>query len=102
MRQPPQELAELPNWLVNQGFALTEQRDVPQSFGDQIFGFERGPCGVRLVRDRSQWFLEVGRPLRDEWFDADIWRSCLEGNDPPKDPTALSDQVAYFKESLTR
>ena len=98
--QIPEDLPVLAHWLTSQGFTLTEHH-VSSAFGDRLLLFEREPCRVRLVRDRGQWFLEIAGPTTSDWFDADIWRSCLEGRDPPLDPTAPSAQAAYLRTSLS-
>ncbi len=98
----PEDLAALVEWLTGQGFALVEEMRAPESFGNWLILYERGPCRVRLVRDRGQWILEIAGPDRDEWFDADIWLSCLEGSNPPTGPYNLDEQVALLKKLLAR
>ena len=50
---------------------------------------------VRLVGDRGQWWAEGGLPGGTEWYDADIWASCLTSS-PPAGPAPLEDQVDFF------
>jgi hypothetical protein len=48
-----------------------------------------------LVGDRAQWWVEGGLPDRDEWYDADIWASCLTST-APAGPDVLDAQVDFF------
>ncbi len=100
--QLPENLAALVGWLTDQGFALVEELRAPESFGNWFLLYERGPCRVRLVRDRGQWILDISGPDRDEWFDVDIWLSCLEGRNPPTGPYKLDEHVALLRKSLAR
>ena len=56
----------------------------------------RSPAfAVRLVGDRGQWWAEGGLPGGSEWYDADIWASCLTSS-PPAGLPPLEEQVDFF------
>jgi hypothetical protein len=56
-----QEMAELRNWLVEQGFVVLSDQYDPDHFGNQIVEMAR-PVGIRLVRDRDQWRIDLLGP----------------------------------------
>jgi hypothetical protein len=71
------------------------------TFGNTLVCFERGILEIRMVSDRSEWSLEVsGNVHGDDWFDADIWRACLEGHDAQVELTAVVAQVDYVRSHL--
>lgn len=65
-----QEIAELRRWLVEQGFVVLSDQ-LSQSFGDQIVEMAR-PMGIRLVRDRDQWAIDLLGP-DGNWSPLDLW-----------------------------
>ncbi len=56
--QLPEDVAAVVDWGTTRGFVLVEQR-LSESFGDCLLVFERSLVGVRLVRDRGQWSLDI-------------------------------------------
>jgi hypothetical protein len=56
-----QVMAELRNWLVEQGYVVLSDQYDPDHFGNQIVEMAR-PVGIRLVRDRDQWWIDLLGP----------------------------------------
>lgn len=54
-------MADLRSWLVDQGFAVLDDRYDSEHFGNQVVTFAR-PLAVRLARDRSEWRVELLGP----------------------------------------
>jgi hypothetical protein len=77
------ELVAARTWLDDRGLRLTESRG-PEGM-DQGFDVYAGDrLGLKILADRSQWFVEV-RPgtegidagASDEWFTLEAWSVCL-------------------------
>ncbi|MBY5162869.1 hypothetical protein [Salsipaludibacter albus] len=73
-------LRALADWLAfffqDAEYRLVDS-EVGQSFGDAFVVWSNGSLDWRLVRDRSQLFLEA-RPMGvDEWFDIDLLMRVL-------------------------
>jgi hypothetical protein len=56
-----QVMADLRNWLVDQGFVVLSDQ-LSDSFGNQVVEMAR-PIGIRLVRDRDQWAIDLLGPM---------------------------------------
>lgn len=67
----PTEVESVIEWLDHAGYARRNQQD-GLGFGDHLEEWERGRQLVRLVRDRGQWFLDVGQSGWTDWFDIDL------------------------------
>jgi hypothetical protein len=76
-------LVEARGWLSDRGYRLIDSRG-PEGM-DQGFDVYVGKViGIRIVADRSQWFVEV-RPSAEagdafgyrDWFDLECWSTCL-------------------------
>ena len=89
--------ARLGEW----GFELAAESAV-DSFGDHMTVLAKSPIEVRLLSDRGQWFIELSCEGWDDWFDPDVWRSCLEDEPVSEEPTALSAQAEYIIENIGR
>ena len=72
-----QAMAELRNWLVEHGFVVVSDR-LSDSFGDQVVEMAR-PIGIRLVRDRDQWAIDILGPDGD-WSPVDLWLERTAGS----------------------
>jgi hypothetical protein len=72
-----QEMAELRTWLVEQGFVVLSDQ-LSQGFGDQIVEMAR-PMGIRLVRDRDQWAIDLLGP-DGNWSPLDLWLDRTAGS----------------------
>ena len=58
-------------WLRTHHFEQSATR-AGDGFGDRLEVWAKGRDLVRLVRDRGQWFVDVGRDGWDDWFDVDL------------------------------
>lgn len=96
----PPIVDDLHAWLMGQGFREEERHYDRRVFGNWLIVLVRAPCRVRLVRDRSQWFLDLsGEGLRD-WHGPNRWRGCLEGEDASPLDLSFNDGVAYVRRAL--
>ena len=81
--------------LSAHGFALSTD-NCSDAFGDRIVVFTRSSLSIRLVRDRSQWFIEVGCEDWEDWFDSDTWKRCLLRTPISDDPPPLPEQAKFI------
>lgn len=65
------EVVEAESWLRTQQFERTRQLE-GAGFGDRLEEWSDGSFLVRLVRDRSQWFVEVSRSGWTDCFELDL------------------------------
>ena len=99
--QIPAALASLAARLEDLGYAC-DATEPSESFGDRVVMCEGPALAVRMVSDRGEWFLEAGGADWGDWFDADVWRACLEGSELPLDPRDLSVQAEYVALNVER
>lgn len=71
------EMAELRSWLVEQGFVVLSDQYDSDHFGNQIVEMAR-PVGIRLVRDRGQWRIDLLGP-DGNWSPLDRWLDSTAG-----------------------
>jgi hypothetical protein len=86
-------MADLRSWLLDQGFAILDDRYDSQAFGNQIVTFAR-PIAVRLVKDRSEWGVELLGP-DGEWTWIGYW-----GGSRTSEPLSAADQSVRLRELL--
>ena len=55
----PESVAWLARQLESKGWALVSDETNPSSFGDRIVVYRRRPLTLRLIRDRSQWSVDL-------------------------------------------
>jgi hypothetical protein len=99
IRNLPKPLAELASHLESSNFVVSASED-RQGFGDRLETLARGDLMVRFVRDRGEWRIEVKSETWDDWFDPDVWRSCLTGTDIPVEPGSLAEQATFVNEKV--
>lgn len=80
MRRFDQEWALLiaaRTWLDDAGYELIESRG-PEGMDQGLDAYIGLVAGIRLVVDRSQWFVDV-RPAahNGDWFSLESWSICL-------------------------
>ena len=81
--------------LVERRFlVLGDSRD-DERFGNSLLLLRRGATRLRVVRDRSQWFLEIAGPGSDDWFGPAVWLAMLDDGLPPAEQLS-HDQQANF------
>ena len=88
-------MAELRNWLVEQGFVVLSDRYDPEHFGDQIVQLAR-PIGIQLVRDRDQWGIYLSGP-DGNWLPLEHW---LDPAGSPRDSLSAADQSQLLRARL--
>lgn len=99
--ETPESVTALLASFEKHGFTRATEH-VGTGFGDRSIELDRTPVLVRITSDRGQWFVEVAHRDWDEWFDADVWRACLEDSDPPDEPRPLDIQSAFLLRNLGR
>lgn len=97
----PDVLIDLRDQLASRGYAPHPVRRTG-TFGDQRQLLEGGSLLISIGVERSIPYLQISASgLRDsDWFDVDLWRSCLEDCPAPLEPRPLSVSVAYLLDHL--
>jgi hypothetical protein len=67
MQDLPDSVAWLVARLLHRGFSQVADTQ-SESFGDRLLVFRRPPVEVRLIRDRSQWTVDL---IADGWPERD-------------------------------
>lgn len=89
----PDDVARLVERLTGAGLAPAAERG---SGGvNHVIECRSPTFAVRLTGDRGQWWVDGGLPGGTQWYDADIWGSCLTGA-APAGLGPLDEQVDYF------
>ena len=96
----PTTIDDLRTWLIIQGFQEEERFYDSRSFGDWLIVLARPPCRVRIVRDRSQWSIDISGEHIPRWYDTDLWQACLAGGEAVPRVIPLEDQIAFVRTSL--
>ncbi|MDF2734383.1 MAG: hypothetical protein K0S97_1006 [Chloroflexota bacterium] len=86
-----QVMAELRNWLVEQGLVVLSDTYDPDHFGNQIVELAR-PIGIRLVRDRDQWRIDI-LGLDGAWSPLVHWLDSTVGSRPQSLSAAEQSQL---------
>jgi len=95
LQDAPAAYKTLTAQLAAEGFVAQISDPDDTAFGNRIALYIHNEVRVRLVRDRSQWFMEIAVPLTVEWFAPVIWMAFLDRSLPdPRRPSA--DQEAAF------
>jgi hypothetical protein len=69
--KPPIELMNAAAPLIALGYRVSDYEVDERLFGDASLRLMKGSARVRAVRDRDQWFVDVGSAAEpNEWFDA--------------------------------
>jgi hypothetical protein len=93
----PSEVADLVARLSDDGFSVEVT-----AFGspqNQVMVLKKQGCDVRVVADRGQWFAEMQLDGMSDWFDADVWRACMNSEDVAIEPAPLSLQIQFLLEN---
>jgi hypothetical protein len=99
--QMPVPLVSLVDQLEVLGFACSAA-DPSASFGDRLVRCEGPALAVRMVSDRGQWSVDVGKVEWGDWFDADVWKACIEAAEVPLEPRELATQAEYVALNVER
>lgn len=97
----PDALAALASRLRAAGFSPVRSART-ESFGDRLVVYAKSLLLVRIVSDRSQWFLELGGRDWDDWFDPDTWKACLDRTELSLEPSTTSEQAEFLGNNLGR
>jgi hypothetical protein len=96
-RRADNSIEEFVRWLGSQGFLVTEDVYSERDFGNWSREFSGHGIGVRVVRDRGQWFVEARGP-GSKWFSIQAWSQCLD--DDSGISASVQEQMAFVSRSL--
>ena len=100
MTSLPDSLHDLGTHLERAHFDSLAQQEAG-AFGDANRVFERHPLRIVVGVERGVPFLQMSLAgIQAEWFDLDLWRSCLEAAAPPSEPRSLAEQARYLRQHL--
>jgi hypothetical protein len=102
MPAPPPAIQDLAQKLELAGLTLAHSEYDQLEFGNALLVYRGSDILVRFVRDRGQWFVEVGSPLFADWFSPMIWSAFLDGGVEATETPSLDSQCAMVAESLDR
>jgi hypothetical protein len=94
----PAEFAAVADWL--NGIAISRHELESEAFGDRLIEYRMHGFGVRLVRDRGQWRIEIGDEALG-WFDIGVWDAYLTGVTPANVAPTAAQQAAFLRERLS-
>lgn len=94
----PAEFVQLAAWL--ESLSTDRRQTESESFGDRLIEFDIDGLGVRLVRDRGQWAIEIGGEAVGGWYDTGIWESYLMGSPPPMGAMTTKQQADLVRAHL--
>jgi len=66
-------------WLENAGFAVVESSGGPDEAFGNVYLLFGGPARVRVVRDRSQWDIAIGRPGGQSLYSLSVLTAARDG-----------------------
>jgi hypothetical protein len=92
-----QVMAELRQWLGEQGFVVLSDQFDPDHFGNQFVEMAR-PVALRLVRDRDQWGIDL-MGVDGSWSPLDLWLDPTAGS--RRVSLSAADQSRLLRASLT-
>ncbi|MFI4853963.1 MAG: hypothetical protein ACIAQF_03160 [Phycisphaerales bacterium JB065] len=103
----PQVILELEEQLQSQRWRHVSHLHDKRTFGNSQDIFVRSGVALQIVRDRSQWFFDVGRhpfwfrlvSRKVEYFDLDLFIGLLEP-DTELDVDDLDRRVSFIVERL--
>ena len=95
----PEAARSLTDWLKNQGLRPDVQWD--ESPGNQRVNFVHASGLItQLLADRAQWFILLGRrEWGSEWFDVELWDTCIHDRRLTRDARDFEAQVAWLREN---
>src|SRR4051794_21230381 len=93
MASLPSEVRELASALTVTGFELAAEHGSGRV--NRVLEFAGPGCRVRVSADRGQWWIELARPPRIDWFDPDVWVACLDDRPIDREPSSLAEQCAF-------
>jgi hypothetical protein len=98
----PEELIQFQNALLAQGFKVTSSQYDEAHFGDRVIVLTNDDLQVRLIRDRSQWFVETRDTHSEDWFQPMIWRAYFDRHIGLLDIPTIEQQCQMILDDLDR
>jgi len=94
----PGAVIDFEDFLREKGLRCQSREEGPY-FGDKVLEYRDATIRVRVVSDRSIWFVEVGDSDRasDEWYDTALIRDQLIGLG--EDELTLRNRLILYKRS---
>jgi len=87
--------------LRRNGYAVVSDVQDRKHFGDRVIVLEKGDVRLRIIRERNEWFADVGSTLNDgEQFDISIVMRAVRGQSPLPPSTRAS--IENLVSCLTR
>jgi hypothetical protein len=96
MSDMPAALADLVTWLAAHGFREAGSES-SGGFGDRYLVLSGDELAVRILSDRGQWFVDISRPGRTDWYGVELWRVCLHGDGGPVEPMSPDEQAEFVR-----
>jgi hypothetical protein len=84
--------------FASAGFTSSSELVDPIS-DNGVLEMQSGDLVLRLVRDRTQWFVEMRSATADEWFDGRFVLALVDGSPlsrPPRDEATLRAFVEHL------
>lgn len=94
----PDAVRSLVEVLEREGFKTV--REEGGGTVNRVVELGRAGCAVRISADRGEWWVEVGGPGLGDWFDPDVWESCLDGVPVMTEPADLDERVDFVLRRL--
>jgi hypothetical protein len=92
--------SQLVEWLRHIGFIVLGESTDDERFGNSLLLLRRGDTRIRVVRDRSQWFIEMASSTSDAWFSPIVWLAALDGTMPPARTFSDDEQAQIIRDRL--
>jgi len=96
LSQAPEGVRAMIADLDGEGFTLVAEQGAGAV--NRLLELRRESCVVRITADRGEWWIELGGPALEDWFDPDIWQACLDDVPVQMEPTDLDEQVAFVRQ----
>jgi len=88
-------------WLSNAGFVVASEKYSERNFGNRSVELVKGKVQARVVRERGQWWLEVGRADgEDDLFDPALWLSFQRRGPDVMEPNTIAADTEALKTLL--
>jgi hypothetical protein len=88
----PEPIRDLVATLQADGFSVARAEYFAERFGDQVMVLVRGQQAMRVVSDRSDWFVELAGPGQLHWHSPAVWLEHLEGLGDSRSASSLEDE----------
>lgn len=96
MSKAPPQILEIVQWAEERGMRLVREPMADPT--GLLADYENKTLALQILYDRGDWFAEVGWVGWDEWFDADLWVSCLDRTEIGLEGHSLGEQIQILKE----